>query len=348
MQKKFQKIFVPTSRRQTACYRFERPGKPKLMLVHGNASSSAFFFPAILDLAEHYDIVAPDLNGFGDTEATPVHAPTALKDWAADLKALADALHFDRFALLGWSLGGGVAQRFALDYPEKLTHLILLSPMSPYGFGGTRGEEGTMYDERGWGSPGGFGNPAFLQKLAEKDRGDDPMAARSVLEKSLFASGWPVSREWQDLYVDELLKIRLGEDYYPGDYQPLASFPYVLPGTRGISNSLAPQYANVSAIADIPKKPPILWVRGDRDSLVSDRSFSDLATLGQLNLIPGYPGEEAFPPQPMVAQTRAVLEKYKANGGAYREVVFEGCAHAAMLEDSPRFLKELLAFTGQG
>jgi pimeloyl-ACP methyl ester carboxylesterase len=256
------------------------------------------------------------LNGFGDTEADPVHAPTALRGWAGDVLALADALGIRRFALLGWSLGGGVAWRFAIDYPERLSHLILLSPMSPYGFGGTKGIGGEMYDARGWGSPGGFANPAFLQKLKEGDRGDDPYAARKVLEKSLFSNGFTVGPEWQDLYVDELLKIRLGEDYYPGDYIPLAEFPFALPGTRGISNALAPQYANMAAFVDIKPKPPVLWLRGDRDRLVSDQSMSDLVTLGQLGLLPGYPGADAFPSQPMVAQTRELLDRYREKAGA--------------------------------
>ncbi len=341
-----QKSFIDTARRRTAYYRLENPGKPKLMLVHGNASSAAFFFPTIQALAKHFDIAAPDLNGFGDTQATPIHAPTALCDWADDVDALADSLGWQRFALLGWSLGGGVAWRYAVNHPQRLTHLILLSPMSPYGFGGTKGEGGQMYDERGWGSPGGFANPAFLQKLAEQHTGDDPMGPRAVLEKSLFAKGWPVEKEYQDFFVTELLKIRLGEDYYPGNFQQIPAFPYVLPGDKGISNSLSPQYAKVTGILDIQPKPPILWIRGDQDQLVSDRSFSDLAVLGSLGLLPGYPGEEAFPPQPMVAQTRHVLEQYQEQGGSYREVVMEGCAHASHLEDPERFLKELLDFLG--
>ncbi len=340
------KEILKTKTRQTAFYRFPNPGKPKLMLIHGNASSSSFFFPVIEQLAEHFDIAAPDLNGFGDTQASPVNAKSALSDWAEDINALAMELSFDRFALLGWSLGGGVALRYATLYPQTLTHLILLSPMSPYGFGGTR-EDGSLYDENGWGAPGGFANPAFIQKLQEKDRGEDPMAARSVLEKSLFAQGWPVEKEYQDLFVAELLKIRLGEDYYPGDYLSQASFPYVLPGTKGISNALAPQYANVADIADISPKMPILWIRGNKDNLVSDQSLSDLATLGLMNFIPGYPGIEVFPPQKMVQQTRDVLDLYRQNGGQYTEVVFENCAHASHLENPGRFISELLTFVVQ-
>ncbi len=339
-----EKKYIAARGRQIAYYRLGEGNCRKLILVHGNASSAAFFFPAIYGLAERFDVVAPDLNGFGDTEATPIKAPTALQDWAEDVNALAKGLSFECFSLLGWSLGGGVAWRFATLHPEKLSHLVLLSPMSPYGFGGTRGEDGEMYDARGWGSPGGFANPAFITRLKEKDRGDDPMAARAVLGKSLFAAGWPLEKEWQDLFVEELLKIRLGEDYYPGDYQGLAEFPYVLPGTRGISNALAPQYADVSGIVNISPKPPILWIRGDKDSLVSDRSYSDLAVLGLMGIIPGYPGEEVFPPQPMVAQTRRVLERYQENGGSYQEIVLTGCAHAGHLEAPDEFAAALTEF----
>lgn len=339
-----QKQMIKTTRRNTACFRLGETGKPRLMLVHGNASSSAFFFPVIRDWAQHFDIAAPDLNGFGDTEASPIHSPTALLDWAQDVLSLADALGWEDFALLGWSLGGGVAWKLAQTYPQRVQKLILLSPMSPYGFGGTKGRDGQMYDPPGWGAPGGYANPAFLAKLAEKDQGDDPMAARSVLEKSLFAAGWPISKEYQDLFVTELLKIHQGPDYYPGDFEPSAAFPFVLPGKRGISNALAPQYADVSAFVDINPKMPVMWVRGDRDNLVSDQSLSDLATLGQMGLLPGYPGPEVFPPQPMVSQTRAVLEQYQQNGGSFQELVMEDCAHASHLEQPEKFTKELLRF----
>ncbi|MHC1786532.1 MAG: alpha/beta fold hydrolase [Christensenellales bacterium] len=341
-----QKLFVQTARRQMAYYRLGDQRLPKLLLIHGNASSSAFFFPTIMALAKHFDVAAPDLNGFGDTQASPVHSPTALGDWAEDISAFADAIGFERLALLGWSLGGGVAWRYAILHPGRLSHLILLSPMSPYGFGGTRGVAGEMYDQRGWGSPGGFANKAFIERLQAKDRSDAPMAARKVLEKSLFADGYTVSSQWQDLFVDELLKIRLGEDYYPGDYLPLAAFPYVLPGQRGISNALAPQYANMAAFLDIQPQPPVLWIRGERDTLVSDKSLSDLATLGQLGYLPGYPGEEAFPSQPMVAQTRAFLETYQERGGRYRELMMPGCAHASHLEKPEAFVAALCDFAG--
>ena len=48
-----------------------------------------------------------------------------------------------RVHLLGWSLGGGVVLQYAIDHPGAVASIVLESPMSPYGFGGTRGAGGT-------------------------------------------------------------------------------------------------------------------------------------------------------------------------------------------------------------
>ena len=90
-----------------------------------------------------------------------------------------------------------------------------------------------------------------------------------------------------------------------------------------------------------PPKPPVLWLRGADDVIVSDTSLYDLAYLGSTGAIPGWPGEQACPPQPMVAQTRAVLNSYAVAGGRYREVVIEDAGHGPHLDQPERFLAEL-------
>jgi pimeloyl-ACP methyl ester carboxylesterase len=91
-------------------------------------------------------------------------------------------------------------------------------------------------------------------------------------------------------------------------------------------------------------KPPILWVRGDADMIVSDLSFFDFGGLGQMGFVPGWPGADVFPPQPMVSQTRAVLERYQANGGSYQEVVIADTAHSPHIEKPEAFLAAFLPF----
>jgi len=54
--------------------------------------------------------------------------------------------------------------------------------------------------------------------------------------------------------------------------------------------------------------------------------------LGELGAVPGWPGAEVMPPQPMETQFRAVLARYAANGGRTREVLLEGVAHGIPLE----------------
>ena len=91
-------------------------------------------------------------------------------------------------------------------------------------------------------------------------------------------------------------------------------------------------------------KPPILWIRGDSDQIVSDTSLFDFGTLGKLGAVPGWPGDAVFPPQPMVSQTRAVLDQYAANGGEYREVVIADAGHSPHVEQPAAFREAFIAF----
>jgi hypothetical protein len=94
----------------------------------------------------------------------------------------------------------------------------------------------------------------------------------------------------------------------------------VAPGKFGPINAISPKYVgdSVARFLAAQPKPPMLWVRGDSDLIVSDNSFFDLGTLGKLGYVPGWPGEEVYPPQPMVGQTRHVLEQYAGAGRRVR------------------------------
>ena len=62
-----------------------------------------------------------------------------------------------------------------------------------------------------------------------------------------------------------------------------------------------------------------------------------MAKMGLVPMIPNYPGSEIFPPQPMLAQTRAVLDKYKAHGGDYQEAILMDAGHVPYLEKPNEF-----------
>jgi pimeloyl-ACP methyl ester carboxylesterase len=101
---------------------------------------------------------------------------------------------------------------------------------------------------------------------------------------------------------------------------------------------------DTSAIADMAYKPPILWVRGEDDQIVGDNSLFDFGTLGKMGLVPGWPGDDVYPPQPMVTQMRAVLDRYKANGGTYIEVVIADAAHGSHIEKPAEFMEAFIGF----
>jgi pimeloyl-ACP methyl ester carboxylesterase len=100
---------------------------------------------------------------------------------------------------------------------------------------------------------------------------------------------------------------------------------------------MAPTVFDASGIVGLERMPPIVWIHGADDAIVSDTSFFDLNYLGQLGIIPGWPGEDIAPPQPMVAQTRTVFEAYRTAGGEFAEVALEGCGHSPHLEHPDAF-----------
>ena len=92
----------------------------------------------------------------------------------------------------------------------------------------------------------------------------------------------------------------------------------------------------------------MLWVRGAQDLAVSNNAASDPGTWGPMGLVPGYPGAEAYPPQPMLEQIRAVLERYSAAGGSYSEIVIEDCGHVPFIEKPDEFDGALHAHLANG
>ncbi|SFC83115.1 Pimeloyl-ACP methyl ester carboxylesterase [Klenkia taihuensis] len=321
-----------------------RGGGEVVLLVHGNVSSALFWQQPLLALEGPWRVLAVDLRGFGGTDPAPVDATRGVRDWSDDLDALVTALGADRVHLVGWSMGGGVALQHLLDHAERVASVTLVAPVSPFGFGGTAGADGHPVHPDGTGAGAGGANPDFVAALAAGDTSAEaPTSPRSIFRAFYVAPGsLPVDQQLEDVFVASMLTTRTGEDHYPGDVVAVDAWPGAAPGRRGVLNTMAPTVMDLSGITELPVKPPVLWVRGDADQVVSDTSAFDLAFLGSIGAVPGWPGGDAFPPQPMVTQTRTVLDRYAASGGSYREVVLPGVGHSPHVERPQEFVVALL------
>ena len=105
-------------------YEIHGSGRP-LVLLHGGLMSGETFGPALTLLAEHHQVVTPDLQGHGRT--ADIDRPLDVRLMAGDIAALIDHLQLDTVDLVGYSLGGGVALQTAVQYPAKIRRLVMVS-----------------------------------------------------------------------------------------------------------------------------------------------------------------------------------------------------------------------------
>lgn len=334
-----------TSSRITTRVLFSGPenGIPVLFL-HGNVSSATWWEETMLALPKGYRGIAPDQRGFGDADPSKkIDATRGMGDLSDDAVALLDVLGIHQAHIVSNSLGGMVVWRMLADYPERFLTVTLVATGSPYGFGGTKDVDGTPCWPDFAGSGGGLSNPELVRRMREGDRStESPFSPRTAIRTLVVKSPFVSPRE--ETLVDSLNSTHLGERDVPGDSVPSPNWPYMAPGRWGATNATSPKYAvSVEKILGAQPKHRVLWVRGSHDMVVSDSAASDPGFLGKLGMIPGWPGDAVFPPQPMLGQTRTVLEKYAAAGGSYQEVVIEDAGHLPFIEKPEAFNQALHA-----
>jgi 4,5:9,10-diseco-3-hydroxy-5,9,17-trioxoandrosta-1(10),2-diene-4-oate hydrolase len=172
-------------------------GLPLVMLHGGGPGASAWsnFGSALPGFAEDFRTLLVDQPGFGQSDKPEVVGH--FFRFAADaLKDLLDELAIDRIHLLGNSLGGGTAMRFALEYPDRVGRLVLMGP-------------------------GGASVNLFHADPTEGvKRLMDFGAAPSAEAMRAFISTMVVN---QDLVTDELVAERLADATAPGAQKAMAS-----------------------------------------------------------------------------------------------------------------------------
>jgi 3-oxoadipate enol-lactonase len=93
-----------------------------LLLIHAGIADSRMWEPQVAAFSTSFDVVRPDLRGFGESELPP--RPYSMRQ---DLIGLMDQLGLERFCLAGCSMGGSLAADIALEYPDRVEKLVLVA-----------------------------------------------------------------------------------------------------------------------------------------------------------------------------------------------------------------------------
>jgi pimeloyl-ACP methyl ester carboxylesterase len=214
------------------------PKQPALLLLHGFPSSSHMFRNLIPLLADRFHIVAPDLPGFGFSDAPERTAfRYSFDNLAKTVDAVTESLGLLRYSMYVFDYGAPVGFRLALAHPERVTAII--------------SQNGNAYEEglsTGW-------NPI------QKYWGDPTVANRDALRAFLT----PEATKWQYVHgvSDEAL---IAPESYELDSALLAR-----PGNADIQLDLFLDYAsNVKLYPAFQeyfrtRRPPLLAVWGKND-----------------------------------------------------------------------------------
>lgn len=176
-----------TVRRMTLPQNIVGDGPVKVIALHGWFGSATGWgtLPDLID-GDNYSYAFLDYRGYG--ERRDVTGDYTIAEIAADTVALADQLGWDRFALIGHSMGGSAVQRVFADAPDRVTALIGISPVPA---------SGVPFDDDSWnlfdGAAENDGNRYAIIDLTTGNRQSktwiDRMVAFSVAQSTRAAFG---------------------------------------------------------------------------------------------------------------------------------------------------------------
>src|SRR5947209_4191296 len=122
---------------------FEAEGEgPALVLIHAGVAHSGMWDDQFHRFAGHFRTIRYDMRGFGKSESLP-----GTFSWRQDLFDLLTFLGVQRAALVGLSMGGGLAVDFTLEHPEMVTALVAVA-LGLSGFSGGQSAAETDFDSQ--------------------------------------------------------------------------------------------------------------------------------------------------------------------------------------------------------
>lgn len=122
----FEQQYINTSFGKTFMLTSGQESNPPIILLHGSCSNSAFWFPELMALSENYRVYGVDI--IGEAGNSEEYRPDLnSNDFALWMKDVLDGLGIEKTILMGNSLGGWMALKFATNYPQRVSKLVLLA-----------------------------------------------------------------------------------------------------------------------------------------------------------------------------------------------------------------------------
>jgi pimeloyl-ACP methyl ester carboxylesterase len=104
------------------------PGRAKVLALHGWLDNAASFVP-LAPLLQGIELVAPDLPGHGRSAHLPQGADYSFAGAVNSVLDIADALGWERFALLGHSMGAGIGSLVAAACPQRIERFVAIEAL---------------------------------------------------------------------------------------------------------------------------------------------------------------------------------------------------------------------------
>ncbi|NMM01887.1 alpha/beta hydrolase [Paraburkholderia sp. RP-4-7] len=117
-----------TQRGPLAYYRFGH-GSPLLLVTGYRATMSEWDATFLAELVKHHDVIVFDNRGIG--RSMPNASSFTIDDMASDTAALIDTLALKHATVVGWSMGGSIVQQLAIDKPQAIGKMVLMSALAP-------------------------------------------------------------------------------------------------------------------------------------------------------------------------------------------------------------------------
>jgi pimeloyl-ACP methyl ester carboxylesterase len=207
-------------------YRVDGERGPWVALIHGLGNRKEAWRFQVPALARHFRVLSFDLYGHG-ASIDPPHSPS-LSLFARQLAQLLDDLRIDPVAVAGFSLGGMIARRFAMDYPRKLWALAILNSAYKRD-AAARAAVQQRVDQARQEGPQATAEAALARWFTEDYRAHNPEIMDEV-------RGWILANR-KDVYAGIYQVLVDGVDELAAPRRPIAAPTLVMTGEEDSGNS---------------------------------------------------------------------------------------------------------------